>query len=607
MDIRAQLIGLLEYTERMASLSERAVSRLADYRALVFHEQELRNRPGIHHDLVEGEERTWLRIDRLARRDPPPVPEDVKNWLTVGRDPFRQPTLRATRVVTVTREEAEALVESGRAKAKDVEPAMRGRDSTPAEELRDIVLRLENDPEAQAAVRAYLEGPWISWSEQEKPRRETIRIYEAFFSLQQAIETQGIERPLEVVWGVGVARWKHPRQEIDHPLVEQLVEIDIDAEDGAIRIRPRSIEPVLVVKPFQDLEIPGADKLQRVAREHFRQLGAESELSPFIRATFEPVLRQAFSLLDPEGRYHPDQMEDLEDRTLPAAGSTLVVTDTWAIYARPRSANIVVEDIERLKERVEESAAEELPGTARRLVSLPDDTRPADALVLPLQLGTGLARRIEETSEALGEESAFYFPKPFNDEQVEIVRRLEREDGVVVQGPPGTGKTHTIANIICHYMATGRRVLVVSHGEAALSVLRDQIPAEVRELAISLLTSERQGLKQLERAVRLLADDVSNQAPRSLARAIDEGEASIIQLKEKIANIDSEIRRWAQKHLERIGGSNGVLPMELAKLVVQVIRATGGSKIGRGRTQHHASMMLTLLAFEGHAKPSVPI
>ena len=568
MDIRAQLIGLLEYTERMASLSEHAVFRLADYRALVFHEQELRNRPGIHHDLVEGEERTWLRIDRLARRDPPAVPKDVNNWLTVGRDPFRQPSLRATRVVTVTREEAEALVESGRAKAKDVEPAMRERDGIAAEEFRDVLLRLENDAEAQAAVRAYLEGPWISWAEQEKPRRETIRIYEAFFSLQQAIETQGIERPLEVVWGVGVARWKHPRQEIDHPLVEQLVEIDIDADDGAIRMRSRSIEPVLVVKPFQDLEIPGADKLQRFAREHFRQLGAELELSPFISATFEPVLRQAFSLLDPEGRYHPDQIEDLEDRTLPAAGSTLVVTDTWAIYARPRSANIVVEDIERLKARVEESEAE-LPGTARRLVTLPDDTRPAGGLALPLQLGTGLAQRIGETTEVLGEESAFYFPKPFNDEQVEIVRRLEREDGIVVQGPPGTGKTHTIANIVCHYMATGRRVLVVSHGEAALSVLRDQIPAEVRELAISLLTSERQGLKQLERAVRLLADDVSKQAPRSLARAIDEGEASIIQLKEKIANIDREIRRWAEKHLERIGGSNGVLPMELAKRVVE--------------------------------------
>jgi superfamily II DNA or RNA helicase len=56
----------------------------------------------------------------------------------------------------------------------------------------------------------------------------------------------------------------------------------------------------------------------------------------------------------------------------------------------------------------------------------------------------------------------------------------------VVQGPPGTGKTHTIANIICRLLATGRRVLVVSHGETALRVIRDQLPDGVRDLTISI-------------------------------------------------------------------------------------------------------------------------
>jgi len=65
------------------------------------------------------------------------------------------------------------------------------------------------------------------------------------------------------------------------------------------------------------------------------------------------------------------------------------------------------------------------------------------------------------------------------DEAAEIIRRLEQSDGLVVQGPPGTGKTHTIANIISHMLATGRRVLVVSHGETALRVIQDQLPEGV--------------------------------------------------------------------------------------------------------------------------------
>jgi hypothetical protein len=213
MDFRPKLVGLLDYTSRLATVGERAIFRLAQYRSAAFHEHEFKNRIGIHHDVIEGEERSWLKLDRLSRRDPPSVPRDIEDWITVGRDPFKQPNVQATRVVTVKREEAEALVTRGFAKSEDVK-------EFPAAELRDVVLRLENDSQAQAAIRAYLTGPWTNWAEEEKPRRETIRIYEAFFSLQQAIESQGAERPLELVWGVGIARWQHPKQEIDHPLVE---------------------------------------------------------------------------------------------------------------------------------------------------------------------------------------------------------------------------------------------------------------------------------------------------------------------------------------------------------------------------------------------------
>ena len=54
--------------------------------------------------------------------------------------------------------------------------------------------------------------------------------------------------------------------------------------------------------------------------------------------------------------------------------------------------------------------------------------------------------------EDLTNTNDLYFPKEFNEAQVAIIRRLEKSEGVVVQGPPGTGKTHTIANVICHYL-----------------------------------------------------------------------------------------------------------------------------------------------------------
>ena len=168
----------------------------------------------------------------------------------------------------------------------------------------------------------------------------------------------------------------------------------------------------------------------------------------------------------------------------------------------------------------------------------------------------------------------FFFPKPFNEEQISIVERLENPDveGVVVQGPPGTGKTHTIANIICHYLATGHRVLVTSKSEGALTVLRDQIPEGIRDLAISLLTSERQGLKQLEATVNLLASKIASLDPKPTERDIGDNERRIAELQRRIAAIDAEMRGFAEKHLRPVPAvdqPDGILPSELAERIVR--------------------------------------
>ena len=65
-------------------------------------------------------------------------------------------------------------------------------------------------------------------------------------------------------------------------------------------------------------------------------------------------------------------------------------------------------------------------------------------------------------------------PLPTNAEQEAIARRLSEHRGVTVQGPPGTGKTHTIANLVSHLVGHGKRVLVTSQKEQALSVLRER-------------------------------------------------------------------------------------------------------------------------------------
>jgi very-short-patch-repair endonuclease len=71
----------------------------------------------------------------------------------------------------------------------------------------------------------------------------------------------------------------------------------------------------------------------------------------------------------------------------------------------------------------------------------------------------------------------------------------------LVQGPPGTGKSHTIANLICHLLATGQRVLVTAKTPRALQILEHKLPPSIRPLCISLLGKASQDRNSLEQSV----------------------------------------------------------------------------------------------------------
>ena len=229
--------------------------------------------------------------------------------------------------------------------------------------------------------------------------------------------------------------------------------------------------------------------------------------------------------MDPTGGYEVRT----DDVTPPAPTDKLKVTNTWVLFGRKRSGDIFLEDIRRLKKKVEEAAT--LPGVIRSLVERGDST----VRVRPEQPFRGLS-----TSDGGADALELYFPMPYNDEQVSIVQKLHTNDGVVVQGPPGTGKTHTIANVICHYLAQGKRVLVTAKGESALAVLQDKLPERIRPLTVALLSDERDGMKQFEHSIQTIASSVAALNP---TRA-DKHRAAETKLIELHAKISMSIAQW---------------------------------------------------------------
>jgi very-short-patch-repair endonuclease len=423
--------------------------------------------------------------------------------------------------------------------------------------------------------------------ETERPRRRAIEFYNRVYQIHQRMIALGDDTPIELVLGVGVARWQVEGRRINVPLIEQLIEIELE-ETGALVLRPRNLPPQLVLKAFHALELEGSKAAQRDIGEVLEKIVDDPDVgfSPFEKRSFEKVLRACAARLTPTGTYYPDTIAVPEDRSLPNADATLRITDTWVAYVRQRSGDFRRDDIARLIKRVEEVEEEsELPPSAIRFVVEPSNETIDDPDLNVIDLGSRTLMLPEEefrskppkpTTVANGtreqESNTFFFPLAYNDAQEEIIRRLEdkNSDGVVVQGPQGTGKTHTIANIICHFLATKRRVLVTAKTPEALTALQEKIPEGIRSLAISVIHNDREGARQLQDAVQALTDKVKAIDGKAVSEAILEKQARLAELRDRIRKIDGRLHALAEQNLAPVAyNGQEISAMELARVVVE--------------------------------------
>ncbi len=90
----------------------------------------------------------------------------------------------------------------------------------------------------------------------------------------------------------------------------------------------------------------------------------------------------------------------------------------------------------------------------------------------------------------------------------------------VVQGPPGTGKSLTIANLACHLVASGKRVLVTSQKDKALQVVDEMLNGlELAQLPMTLLRQDRESKKQLRERLESIQKERSSEETRRAVEA----------------------------------------------------------------------------------------
>jgi very-short-patch-repair endonuclease len=524
-DPRDLLICLLDYIKEQTKQINPAAYRLEPAKGFRRYRGDIAGLPGIEFDIKISGDHIWLRIPRLVA-EPAPVPPTAHKALIRfssspnGPSPWIDDAALGRQV--------NRIVQSARMKGSRIDLAQ---------------VEAEQRTAAAQALTAYT-TLWTHWATAEKPRRLTIALYGELFALMHQMEAEQTSQPQELIWGVGISSWQLKEDNttvaFEYPLLTQEMELSIDDRSMAIEIRPRATETRVELDAFVACQIPGTIEVERSA---IAQLDRRKDrpVTPFDPGSYSDILKLIAGNLDSEGQY----IEILtQNGAVPPAGSRLLVTDAWVLLSRPRTINYLFEDLNRLEERLEGGCT--IYEGPLALVTPPSDQQvPFEPITFRGLSGRG-------TAPVGGAVEELYFPLPYNDEQVTVVQRLKRASGVTVQGPPGTGKTHTIANVICHYLASGKRILVTSRGEAALSVLQDKIPEEVRALTVALLTSDREGIRQFQGSIEAIQHRVSQINPELIEREITHLRSAIDMAHSELVRIDRRIDQIAYQQLSMI-------------------------------------------------------
>ena len=423
--IRDKAADLFTFLKELTSLRTRTIRTLDNYeRILWFHEipcepecySFLRDTPG------EDRQEPWIEIKKPKPSVGPPLPpKDLEPWINleeIKNSAIEIPPIRERIVVGIDQESKK-------------------------EEIKE----LSDSPEIKLLWEKYIREQWSIWAEQEKRRAAIQESYTDFFSLYP--KQQKLGEDYEVVLGLGLLLWKTQEGNlIKRHLITARASINFDASQGVVSVSPspEGSKPKLEQDMLDPKQRPKAEELVKI-EQHLSEIGENMRDIPQIQA----ILKSWIYSVSPYGQ--------LDESMVPKeqTGENPVIYFAPAIILRKRTEKSILRVYEEILDQIKNKSS--IPFGVERLVEITEDKL--------FSSNFAEDREKEATSSDLSE---IFFPLPANDEQKKIAQMISQKQGVLVQGPPGTGKSHTIANLVCHLLANGERVLVTSHTKRALSV-----------------------------------------------------------------------------------------------------------------------------------------
>ena len=458
-----KVVSLFQFIQELNKLKQKAILNIKEYpweRSLLDIPNDPENIILRYQDRVAEEEQDKDSEDNLilSVHKPEfqrcPLPEvSFEPWLAPGWDDFRGDAI--------------------------VIPSMPGKEID-EETGNPKEIFFADNPKRQSEFAQWLESR-KKWAEQQRTIAQTrdlfTDLYRLYFELKRESETE------EMIAANGfIQDREHP--EVCHPIVTHRVRIDYDADMNTVSVYDAPLPSELYTVAFQVMDGINLGEIN-ILNEDLKK----NDYHPLDRNETPGFLKVLIHQLSSDSTF--------SDTGVPAnweKSSRLLLYLNPCLIVRKRIDG-TLKAIEQIIENVQETG--EVPGPIRDIVSGGTMEVPEDST----------EESIEEQLAAVGGESVdILLSKPANKEQLNIARRIEQYNAVLVQGPPGTGKTHTIANLLGHFLAQGKSILVTSYTSKALRVLKEKISPGLQNLCVSMLDDSN---VDMERSVNGITDYMS--------------------------------------------------------------------------------------------------
>ncbi len=485
----------------------------------------------------------WLEVRKKRRPTFPSLSKDLEDWVSqkfqdrpdeyVDREPDELLDLLNPQITVLVERrvpDPQALFEQLHTQTERV-PEVR---------------YLSDYPHVKEAWIHYLETQWKPWAQEMRRWKQVQDLYEQVDSMRRRLEEA--EERYELLLALGLLQWRDSTgTTVKRHLLTAPAEITLDAARGVLTVGPAaSFEGFRV-----ELDMLGLRDQPRLEGTDLEDRLEELDVRAWDKASVAEILRIIANKASTGAQVSEDAWTPLD-----RVDGTFRVLYAPALVLRERRPTAYEELISRFLKTSENPSDFSTTAPWERFISEGDTSGCPD---------TGGADADCVLADADGR---LYFPLPTNDEQQRIAERLRSRPYVLVKGPPGTGKSHTIANLICHLLATGERVLVTAHAPKALTVLRDLLPGDIRNLCVTAFGSSREDHRLLEDSVRgILSRKNEWKGQRWAHEEIDRLENELRRLESEAGRVERQLRecREAETYSHTLPGGYAGTAAQIAR------------------------------------------